>query len=281
MGNGRELARRMLGPEDPFDPKPKQPRSVSQYNQFRKCPYSWYLARVKRAWQRPAAWLPQGSAEHTVFEAVARSGFTMPLEEAQALFGVEYAKEVAGYTEITPNFEWWSRSGPYNAKRDLPRRYQLGLEQIERFYAWQEKAPDEVIWIAPDGTPGIELGFDIDLDGVQVRGFIDAVVEVDGELVVRDYKSGNQPGDDFQLGVYAVAIEETYGVPAPKVGDYWMGRAGKPTYPYDLTDWTRERVAEEFHELEANIQAENFDPKPTVDGCRFCDVSDACAYRLA
>lgn len=217
-----------------------------------------------------------------MFEAVARSGFTMPLEEAQALFGVEYAKEVAGYTEITPNFEWWSRSGPYGAKKDLPRRYQLGLEQIERFYDWVSKTPGDVIWIAPDGTPGIELGFDIDLDGVQVRGFIDVVILAEsGDVVVVDYKSGNQPGDDFQLGVYALALAETYGIERPTVGAYWMGRAGKLTYPYDLTDWTKEKVTEAFHELEANIQAENFDPKPTVDGCRFCDVSDACAYRLA
>lgn len=211
----------------------------------------------------------------------------MPLEEAQALFGVEYANEIASYTEITPNFEWWSRSGPYNAKRDIPRRYQLGLEQIGRFYTWQEKAPDEVIWIAPDGTPAIELGFNIDLDGVVVRGYIDAVIERpynergDTELVVRDYKSGNTPGDDFQLGVYALAVAEVYGVDQPAIGDYWMGKSGNATYPYDLTDWTRDAVTEAFHELEENIQAENFEPTPTVDGCRFCDVSDSCTFRMA
>lgn len=273
---------------DPFAP-PRPARSVSQLKQYEKCPYSYFLARVRepRAWQRPAAWLPQGSAEHTVFEAVARSGYTMPLEDAQALFAVEYAKEVAQYTRITPNFEWWSKSGPYNAKRDIPRRYQIGLEQIEKFYAWAETHDHEAIWIAPDGTPGIELEFNFDLDGILIRGFIDAVIErrtPDGrgkELVVRDYKSGNLPGDDFQLGVYGLALAETYGIERPAVGDYWMGRTGKATYPYDLTDWTRDKVAAAFHELEGNIRAGNFEPHPETDKCRFCDVSDACEYRMA
>lgn len=274
---------------DPFDPRPPKPRSVSQLKQYERCPYSYYLARVAdpRAWQRPAAWLPQGSAEHTVFELVARGDFSMSLEEAQALFAQEYSKEVAEYTKITPNFEWWSKSGPYGGKKDLERRYKLGMEQIERFYAWREKAPDEVIWITPDGKPAIELDFNMDLDGVVVRGYIDAVIERpynergDTELVVRDYKSGNQPGDDFQLGVYAVAVEEVYGVPAPQIGDYWMGKSGKATHPYDLTDWTREKVTEAFHELDANIQAGNFEPSPEVDKCKFCDVSDACEFRMA
>jgi len=211
----------------------------------------------------------------------------MTLAEAQALFAVEYAKEIGQYTRITPNFEWWSRSGPYGAKRDIPRRYEIGLEQIAKFYAWVDNHPHETVWIAPDGTPAIELRFDIDLDGVLVTGFIDSVIERvvnergETELVVRDYKTGNQPGDDLQLGVYALAVAETYGVKQPAAGDYWMGKSGKATYPYDLTDWTKDAVTAEFHELEENIQAGNFEPNPEVDRCKFCDVSDACEFRMA
>ena len=267
---------------DPFGPK-RATRSVSQLKQYEKCPHSYYLARLRepRAWQRPAAWLPQGSAVHSVLEEVARSGFTMPLEGAQGLFALEYAKEIGSYTEITPNFEWWTRSGPYRARDDIPRRYLIGLEQIEKFYRWIGKVGTDVVWIAPDGTPGIELRFDIDLDGVPVLGFIDAVMALDGEVKVVDYKTGNQPGDDFQLGVYALAVSMMYGIEQPTEGAYWMGRTGKLTHPYDLTEWTKDAVTEAFHELERNIQAGNFDPTPAPDKCRFCDVSDACAYRMA
>jgi putative RecB family exonuclease len=221
----------------------------------------------------------------------------MSLEEAQEMFGVEYAKEVGQYTEITPNFEWWFASGPYRGAQDVERRFHVGMEQVEKLMAWTDNHPEEVIWIAPDGTPGIEIGFDIELDGLRIRGFIDAVIKMPGfagdnddgspepYLVVRDYKTGNTPGDDFQLGVYGLALAETFGVEQPWLGDYYMagkaGKPGRPTYPYQIGEWTRERVADKFRELEENIAAERFDPKPDPKVCNFCSVALSCEYSMA
>lgn len=274
-------------------------RSVSQYNQYTRCPYSYYLARILKVWQRPAAWLPQGSAVHEAAEAYERSGRTMTLAEVEDSFREAYSREVGKYCDTTPNFDYWSASGRYRGEEDVERRYGIGLEQTAKYLAWYEQHPNEVIWIAPDGTPGIELAFDIDLDGIPIRGFIDAVIDVEDEaiisydgggekygtpkrtpkLIVRDNKTGNNPGDDFQLGVYSVALQEMYGLFGPYLGDYWMGRSGKATHPYDLTGWTRDRVAAAFRELEDNIQAERFDPLPEPDKCRFCSVSYSCEFR--
>ncbi|SKD59923.1 Inactivated superfamily I helicase [Mycobacteroides abscessus subsp. massiliense] len=258
--------------------------SVSQYKQYERCPYSWYLSRVEKAWQRPAAWLPQGSAVHEAGEAWERSGRTMTLEEMQQVYTESYDNHVNTYCDVTPNLEWWFWSGPYNGEADINRRYKIGKDQCGKMLDWYGKHPEEVVWIAPDGTPGIELGFDIDLDGIEIRGFIDLVIETEkglyAELDVRDNKTGNKPGDDFQLGVYAVAIEEKYGI-AVNSGTYWMGRTGKPTKPYDLTDWTRETVRDKFVELQDNINAGNFPPDPEPSKCRFCDVSYSCQYSQA
>ncbi|QHB41249.1 Cas4 exonuclease [Mycobacterium phage Chupacabra] len=268
----------ITGP-DPFGP-PRKHRSVSQLKQYERCPYSYYLARVLKVWQRPAAWTAQGSAVHEAIEAWERSGRTMSLEEMTAVFRKSYDRYINESCADTPNFKAWFASGPYDGKRDITRREDIGQDQCEKYITWAESHPEEVIWIAPDGTPGIELAFDIDLDGVLIRGYIDAVLEVEDVLRVRDHKTGNQPGDDFQLGVYAVALAETYGIEAPTIGDYWMGRAGKPTYPFDLTDWPRDRVAEAFGELEDNIKAERFDPLPEPDKCKFCDVAHACSFAV-
>lgn len=257
-------------------------RSVSQINQYERCPYSYKLQRVDKAWQRPAAWLAQGSAVHSVAEHVWRrklAGNPMSLEEAHELFREQYSKEVSEYTEITPNWDFWFASGPYRGAADVERRYNIGLEQVTKFLTWIDNHPEEMIWIAPDGTPAIELPFDIDLDGVLVRGYIDAVLCGWDGPTVRDYKTGNSPGDDFQLAVYAVALAELYDIPPPKFGDYWMGRSGKPTLPYDLSYWTRERVSARFRELEENVQAQRFPPLPSADKCRFCSVASACDYR--
>jgi putative RecB family exonuclease len=281
----------------------RQHRSVSQYNQYKKCPYAYKLERIDKVWSRPAAWLAQGSAVHEAAEAWERSGRVMPIEDMVDVYTESYEKHINAACEVTPNFDWWFASGRYGGEEDTERRYLIGVEQCGKYIDWYTNHPAEVIWIAPDGTPGIEIGFDIDLDGVLVRGFIDAVIDDQSEpivsydgagnvwsertgqeprsipnLIVRDNKTGNRPGDDFQLGVYAVALQETYGLFGPYKGDYWMGKTGKATYPFDLRNWTREKVSAEFRELEDNIAAERFDPKPSPDNCRMCSVSYSCEF---
>lgn len=255
-------------------------RSVSQLKLYERCPYAYKLSRIDKVWSRPAAWLAQGSAVHEAAEAYERSGRTMTLEQAQDVFRESYAEHIGQACQVTPNFEFWFASGPYAGEADVERRYHIGLEQVEKYLRWYEQHPEEVIWVAPDGTPGIEIGFDIDLDGVLVRGFIDAVIVTDEGVLVRDNKTGNSPGDDFQLGVYGVALAEQFGIEPPARGDYWMGRSGKPTYPFPISDWTRERVAEKFRELEENIQAERFDPLPDPKKCNFCDVNASCEFAV-
>lgn len=291
-------------------------RSVSQVNQYDRCPYSYKLERIDKAWQRPAAWLPQGSAVHTVAEHVWRrklTGLPVSVERAQEYFSEQYAIEVAEYTETTPNFDYWFASGRYRGAEDIERRYEIGKDQVRKFIEWTSNHPEEEIWMTPavvdpgcrqldpadftievspedmvmhrvpcrckDPEPAIELPFEMDLDGVLVRGYIDAVILDEGAMVVRDYKTGNNPGDDFQLAVYAVAIAEIYGVKQPDLGDYWMGRSGKPTVRYDLSEWTREKVSARFRELDDNIKAERFPPTPSPEKCRFCSVASACEYR--
>ncbi|AMW64330.1 Cas4 exonuclease [Mycobacterium phage ChipMunk] len=285
-------------------------RSVSQINQYTRCPMSYKLARIDKVWARPAAWLPQGTAFHTVaevYEKALAEGREMSLERAQEIFREEYAKDIGELCAETPNFDWWFHSGPYNGERDIERRFHIGLEQVEKFINWRQDK-GQTIWVAPaivdprcgadeaqvggltsthvedcgckPSRPAIELSFNIELDGIKVRGYIDAVVVVNGELRVRDYKTGNKPGDDFQLGVYALAISILFGVEPPRTGDYYMaGKKGKKaviTEPYDLTEWTRERITERFHEVEAHIQAGEFPALPEPDKCNFCDVSYSC-----
>lgn len=261
-------------------------RSHSQYKTYKDCPYQYYLKYVhldengEKVWQRPAAWLTQGLGVHEAAEEFEKSGRTMSTEDVQDVFRESYVKHTNRFCEETPNFDFWFASGPYKGEADIERRFGLGLEQAARYVDYYTEAhPEEVIWITPEGEPAIELGFDIDLDGVRVKGFIDQVVKHPVQGVhVRDIKSGNTPGDDFQLAVYAVALNQIYGTEIT-TGDYWMGRQGKPTKDvYNLGFWTREKVAEEFRKVDEGIRAEKFDPKPEESKCRFCPVSASCAF---
>ncbi|QAY04367.1 Cas4 exonuclease [Mycobacterium phage SpikeBT] len=260
----------------------KKPRSVSQLSQFDKCPFSWKLARHERVWRRPAAWLQQGTGVHAVAEKYMLSklaGSPLTREECYEIFKAEYADGINEATEETPNLGWWFASGPYRGADDIERRWGIGLQQVDKTLDWIDNHQSLEVWHAPDGTPGIELAIEFELDGIEIRGYIDAVLVLDGEVLVVDWKTGLKPGDDFQLAVYALALKQLYGVEITR-GVYFMAKTGKPTYPYDLTDWTREKISARFHEMERKLEAGDFTPKPGAS-CARCDVALSCEYSMA
>lgn len=250
-------------------------RSVSQRNTYAQCAYRYKLERLEKVWQRPAAWLPQGTAVHAAYEAWERSGREMSLEDMQEVFKDEYVASIAELAEVTPNLDYWFASGPYRGAVDIERRFGIGLEQCEKLITWYAKHPDEKIWNTPDGVPAIELPFEVTFNGVLVRGYIDAIVETPTGLVVRDLKTGNTPGDAFQLATYAEAMRQTYGVEIAQ-GDYLMGKTGKPTLPYDLTGI---EVATEFEAMDKAVKAGEFEASPESGKCRFCPVATSCEFR--
>lgn len=253
-------------------------RSVSQYKTYEKCPYAWKLSKIDKVWSRPAAWLSQGSAVHEAAEAWERSNREMSLEDAQDVFKESYERHTNEMCEITPDFNRWFASGPYRGEQDIERRYSIGLQHVATYVTYYQNHPGEVVWVDPvTGIPGIELAFDIVLDGVLVRGYIDAVISSGEDIIVRDLKTGNQPGDEFQLATYAVGVNEVYGV-QPTHLDYFMTKTGS-TVSYDIAGWGKDRITGLFRELEDNINLGRFEARPSKSNCQMCDVAESCEYR--
>lgn len=258
-------------------------RSVSQVQQYNKCAYSWYLGRVARddaghrIWDRPAAWLPMGTAGHAGMEAWERSGRTMPLADAQDVYRASYVEETNRYL-AEARMDTWFHSGTYDGETDIERRFGLGLEHIERYISWfTGKGSEDVVWIADDGTPGIELEFNIDLDGVLVRGFVDTVFKTPRGIVVNDNKTGAKPGDKFQLGTYGVALHDLYGITVNH-GQFFMTRKAKPDPVIDLFEMGREEITEKFHTMDQAVKAERFDPSPEPEKCSRCGFNSYCPF---
>lgn len=258
--------------------KKKSYRSVSQYNQYKKCPYSYKLARIDKVWQRPASWLSQGIAVHACLEAWEKSGRTMSMGELKDLYNTEYANSINQQAKVTPNFEYWFGSGPYNGEVDIERRYVLGWEQVEGLIDYLEDSGDS-IWITPDNKPAVELRFDVELGGVPVVGYIDQIiVDKNNNIKVRDLKTGAKPGDVFQLTVYAEAMRQAYGVEIES-GDYLMGKTCKPTRNIVLSKEERYHgVHKAFKELEENINNNDFPPIASKANCAMCSVKTSCEY---
>lgn len=254
-------------------------RSVSQANEYEQCPYRFKLRRIDKAPEIPSVWAPQGTGVHTAAEAFERSQRSLSLEQTQEVFRESYTEAINRQCEQVPNFDHWFRSGPYDAKADIERRFHLGLEQTARYVKYyREIAPEETIWHAPDGTPAIEMEFSIMLGDVLVRGFLDQGVQIPSRgISVRDIKTGKTPGDAFQLAVYAEAMSQVHQV-RPDDGDYWMAQRGKPTVPYNLSTWPTERLTGVFQRIDTGIRAGEFPASPDPGKCSRCPVQASCSF---
>lgn len=259
-------------------------RSYSQLNSYERCPYMYYLERVEKVWQKPAAWLPMGSAVHEAAEMWELSNRSMDLETAVTVFELAYQRETNKYLAETPNPKYWFRSGPYKGPEDIVRRYNLGREHVARYIAWYEKHPDQVpltyLDEAGETKMAIELPFTIEIGGVQVRGFIDWVGFDGGKIIVRDNKTGNTPGGPEQLATYALAVESRWQDTKVTVGDFFMTKTGKPTFPYQLTEVVKMEVTEDYIRMDDGIKAGDFPAKPEAKKCMFCSVQSSCKYRV-
>lgn len=257
-------------------------RSVSQVKDWEKCPYAFKLKRIDKLWRKPAAWLPQGLGVHEAAEAWEKSERKMPLQEVEDVFRASYAEHINRLAEDTPNFTKWFRSGGYRrtVEEDIERRYHIGLEQTGRYLDYYTRKPNEVLFRTTDDEPYVEQPFEMLLGDVWVRGYVDQVTwdEELGEWVVRDVKTGKSPGDEFQLAVYGIALLDEYDLKI-RHGDYWMAVSGKPTIPYDLTDFSRERITDEFGRFDEEIRTQDYTPRPSVDACKMCEVNWACESR--
>jgi hypothetical protein len=171
-------------------------------------------------------------------------------------------------------WKWLTGTPKTKGDKDAATRRQRGAEQVASYIGYVQTDPFE-IWQSPDG-PAIELEFRIELGGVEVLGYIDQVLEApDESLRVRDLKTGTRlPDSALQLGVYAEAVEQKYGI-RPEFGDYWMAKNVAPTKAYDLSQYTAERLGRWFARLDRAINAGIYIPNPG-ESCRTCGVAQYC-----
>lgn len=251
-------------------------RSWSQLSQYTRCPLSYRLARIDKVWERPDAWRPMGTAVHHAIEQYEKSERTLSVEEVLAEYRKVYRAEINAFLEVTPNAEYFHRSGPYNGLADIPRRWGVGEQHVLRYLSWAEKNTP-AIWTTSDGAWALELPFNVDIGGVAVRGFIDQVVAEEGVLTPVDIKTGSSASDPMQLAVYRAALRQM--VDGEVVSDYGRflmtapkaGVREKEHYIVELET----QLPDMFSAMDNGVEAGNF-PAITGDHCNRCGVLSSC-----
>ena len=112
-----------------------------------------------------------------------------------------------------------------------------------------------------------------------IRGFIDAIHEYDGEVHIRDYKTSKHGviTDDYklQLAIYAFLYKHNHGVLPDSVGIFFL-KHGEQLMA--VNDALLEHAAREIAWVHERTQTDDMNdyPKRRSPLCDYCDFYDLC-----
>jgi RecB family exonuclease len=204
--------------------------------------------------------------------------------------------------------EWWSARGDIESVFERTFAAALSEERIPWVYHTERLRNamlDDLRAFAANDTwqrslyrSRMEEPFELELDGIAVRGKIDRLdVTADGRAYVIDYKYSNAQNTKakltdealLQAPVYLMAAERVFGL--KPAGMFYVGLKRGPVY----AGWSEERLMDsaplspdrlsqaqqDLLRIVSEIRAGRIAVAPAdPDKCRFCDAADVCRVQL-
>lgn len=130
---------------------------------------------------------------------------------------------------------------------------------------------------------GLELKLEVEVAGVRLRGIIDRLDLVDGDLVVTDYKTGRAPGDGYArqrmtgVHLYSLMCERWFGRRPVRVQLLHLAEPVKiVAEPSEQsTRGLSRRLEAVWHAVETACEREDFRPRPSAR-CDWCAFREWC-----
>ncbi|HEY54834.1 MAG TPA: PD-(D/E)XK nuclease family protein [Dehalococcoidia bacterium] len=180
-----------------------RPLSYSQISLYQSCPLCYKLRYIDGLEEKEKGYFSFGTTMHEAAEYFYRVKVPPPpsLEELLRFYEQNWHPE--GYESA-----------------DEEANYKVyGREMLARF--WEIHRPDFRLPIA------VEWMFNIDIEGVKLRGFIDRVDKLDsGGLAIIDYKTDRELftkdylAQNLQLTLYQLAVEQSWFLPVERLTLY-------------------------------------------------------------
>ena len=234
--------------------------SASDIDLYRTCPLKYKFARVFAIPREPTINMRFGILLHNVLERYHGDELRYPDNPASDL------KTLLGLFE-----EGWRRQG-FGASDDELQYRDRGVAALVRYHERHRESTARPVWL--------ERPFTIKIGAHQLRGRIDRVDRYpDGSLELIDYKTGQPKSEpelanDVQIPLYRIAARQAWQLDAPS-GAYWyvlddtkVPVAGSPD---DL-----ERVERTVVAVGQGIGEQDFEPRPDVNVCAWCDYRLIC-----
>jgi putative RecB family exonuclease len=246
------------------------PRSLSpsKVSAFTDCPLAFRLSIIDRLPEAPSAAAVKGTLVHSALERLFwdnEKGARTPEAARHALDGAW--QELQGDSEF---------AGLALGAEDAAAFVADAQVLIDNYFALED--PNAVTTLA------VELGLEVDLGTMRLRGIIDRLdLTDDGQLVVVDYKTGRAPSLRFEHGkltgvhIYALLCEAMLGRAPVEV------RLLHLRDPVSITAVPSEqslrgqarRTTAVWNAIERACATEDFRPRPS-SLCRFCSFQSIC-----
>jgi putative RecB family exonuclease len=254
-------------------------RSVGQLKGVTRCGEAFRLSRgigVPRAPQRPAPWTGLGIALHEAFQ---RWELSERKDDVVNLFEVAYDAWVASSREKQPNLDLWILPpGTKSTEAGIKNYRKRGVEKDVPIYRDRRLEAEWEILRLPSGEQALELEFEIDLEGVTVKGSIDLIQWWPrlGMAALEDVKTGSPDDDDDyrQLNLYALAAHEVCDIDLTH-GRFWYTKLDRPG-PWKEMKQSRDYLVEQYRKADRIIDEQLFLPRPGKH-CGLCDVKPFCS----
>jgi DNA helicase-2/ATP-dependent DNA helicase PcrA len=244
---------------------PRPSFSFSQLEDYLDCPERYRLRHVVGLPSPPHHALSYGRALH----------------EAVAFFHLESARGIdVTEDELLAAFDRaWTPEGFLSREHEEARYYQ-GREALKRFRLQQLADPAPVV--------GVEKTFELDIDGIRVRGRMDRIDDTEPGAVIVDYKSSDvrdqrkadqKARESLQLQVYALAHQKASGALPAEMRLHFIdsGFVGRTRPEPGRLEKTTARI----REASDGIAAGSFPARPNPVSCGFCPFRQVCSSSAA
>ena len=257
-------------------------QSPSSINTFKQCPRKYYYQYIQRLPTTTSIHLIRGGIVHSTLEDFFSLDVTPALKD---LFSLK-----------TVLIEFFKNN--WNAKqKELSR---LGLaEEALKFYHdesismlefWFSSFSDKLSLLSKKNnvadafkllTPKVEQEYISTKLGI--RGFIDAIHEIDGKVIILDYKTSSKDtmteDHKLQLAIYAVLYQENHGKIPDCLGINFLKFGEKYIDVDESLLLSAKEEIKSVHEKTSSTNINNY-PKNVTSLCKWstgqCDFYDTC-----
>ena len=237
--------------------------SPSSISSFKECPLAFKFSYVDRLPEPPSVWTAKGTLVHLALQYL----LDRPADDRTvdaALADLDRARVTLAHD---PEFSALELDDEERAAFDRDAE-----ALVRRYFDLEDPTTVHPI--------GLELRLEAQVSGVRIRGVIDRLDLVDGELVVTDYKTGVVPSEYFEakslagVHMYALLCEQNFGQRPHHVQLLYLSKPeaiiARPS-DQSSTGLSRRTVAL-WQAIEQACARDDFRPRPS----RLCDF---CTFR--